>query len=163
MPPILEAQPAVIGGGGGGVVAHGETVVSADVSALSATWAPMTDYTVTVAASAGDVVDLMLATYVNSPVSSGQVALDIGTIVSASLVNRISGGTGNSDSGCLEAFTVAATKGAGIARRYVVQAGDIDSGQVTFRGYYRNPTGSVTMTAGTNFRSLIQATNLGQP
>jgi len=44
----------------------------------------------------------------------------------------------------------------------VVQAGDVEGGTVTFRGLYRNPVASCTLSAAANtIRSLIQATNLG--
>jgi hypothetical protein len=154
-------------GGGGGLVSHGQTLVSADVSASSATWATMTNYEVTIAAAAGDVVDLHLSTYPNAFTANAQLAMDIGTVVSGSVVNRVSGGTGNSDLGCLEAFTVqgsgAALLGRGPCRRYVVQAGDVSGGNVTFRGLYRMVVASCTLSASANIRSLIQATNLGAP
>lgn len=125
----------------------------------------MTGYQVTVDAAEGDVVELAMATYPNAFSVNGQVAFDIGTVVAAAVVNRISGGTGNSDHGCLEGFQTSASGGAvygaGVSRSYVVQAGDIDGGQVTFRGLYRNPVGNCTLTGSANFRSFIQATNLG--
>lgn len=157
---IGDADGAPVGGSGGGIVDHAQTVVGSDVTANSATWATMTGYEVTIDAEAGDVVALMLATYANSFSASAQVALDISAVASG---NRISGGTGNSDHGCLEALCVTTVGGVGISRRYVVQAGDVATGQVTFRGVYRNPVGSCTLTGSANFRSLIQATNLGAP
>ena len=146
-------------------LAHGETVVAADVAANSATWATMTGYEVTIAAAAGDLVDLFMTTYPNAFSGSAQLVMDIGTVVSAAVVNRISGGTGNSDLGCVESLQIQgsgqALYGGHVTRRYVVQAGDVSGGQVTFRGLYRNPAGSCTLSASATIRSIIQATNLG--
>jgi len=126
----------------------------------------MTGYEVAVDAEAGDVVDLMLATYPNAFAANAQVCLDIGTVVSATVVNRISGSTGDADLGCVESFQVQgsgqALYGAHIGRRYLVQPADVAADQVTFRGLYRNPVASCTLSAAANtIRSLIQATNLG--
>jgi len=149
----------------GGGVTFAQTVVASDVAANSATWADMTGYEVEIAAAEGDLIDLFLCTYPNAFAANAQVCLDIATIVSAAPVNRISGGTGDADLGCVESFQVQgsgqALYGDHIGRKYVVAAEDIDGGTVTFRGQYRNPVASCTLSAAAGIRSCIQATNLG--
>ena len=163
MPPVLHA--AVDGGGGGAstptIKDEAFTVVNNADQTLNATsWTALTGLDVTVAAAAGDVIDLQLSGYPNSFSGGNAAAFDIATIVANAIVNRVSGGTGNADFGCLEALRNTAD-GMAVARRYTVQAGDVSGGTVHFRGYYRVNNGSATFSTGANFAAFIQATNLG--
>lgn len=163
MPPVLSAQPDTNGGtsASGGLVDNDQTVQTGGDQTLDQTsWTALTGLDVTIDAAAGDVVDLHLSGYPNSFSGGNAAAFDIATIAANAIVNRVSGGTGNSDFGCLEALRNTAD-GTVIARRYTVQAGDVVAGTVHFRGYYRVNNGSATFSTGANFRSAIQATNLG--
>lgn len=125
-----------------------------DYTLNSTTWANVdTGLDLTVAAVAGDVLQVSASGLWGAQAVVGM--LDAATIVSASPVNYISGGGGASDQGVMAwwgtASTVTATLNVPIGGglQYVVQAGDIDGGNVVLRLRYRTATAANKTLLGT--------------
>ena len=104
----------------------------------------------TVAASAGDLIILGVSGLLDRRTANAFTMFDVGTIVSAAIVNRVSGqaASGNGIMGWFidsDAPEFARLSG---GFPYAVVAGDIDSGNVTFRLLYRtNAANNVTLRA----------------
>lgn len=147
------AETGPFGSGGGAGVTATQVVRTSDASATddytlnSTSWADVdgTNLVLTLAASAGDVIEAGLSALTGSQVV--ELYLDAVTYVGGSPVNHISGAGGATGRG-VQAWTSPSGDTAGEGRLsrpsgsilYTVQAGDIDAGNVSVRLRYRTST-----------------------
>jgi hypothetical protein len=127
---------------------------------LGNAWAAVdTGIDLTVAAIAGDV--LSMNPLVLASTDNVSVLFDVGTIVSAAVVNRVSGGTTYGVSGWYLATGQNDSGGGPI--QYVVQAGDISGGNVVLRLLYKTVgAANRTLYATSDFPLHFSVVNLGQ-
>jgi hypothetical protein len=118
-----------------------------------------TDLTVT--AEPSDILLVSLVAY-GQPPANQYLLFDVATMVSGSPVNYVSGGAGNGVIG----WAIANGSGDGstgaAAMQYVVQSGDLSSGQVTLRLVTRVTGGTATVYATDASRLFWNVVNLGQ-
>lgn len=155
--------PGVVGGGG--LVAFDYNVYTGgDIALTSTSPAAVSGPTdLTVAAVAGDVVLVGLSAMANNTTASS-IGFNFATIVSASPVNYLYSDGGTPQNAGVPGWFIAASAvgSTGGSFPYVVQAGDISGGNVTFRLYYR-VSANRTLSASASIPLITQATNIGQP
>lgn len=168
----LGAVTDIEGGGGGGLSAIANTVLkvtSGDKTLLSTSYAAVDSggaFDITIAAAAGDILEIGLAAILGSDnqATSNNVNFTARTRVSSADANTISGATASvtawfgSDVPSGRVVTVAGTT------YYTVVSGDISGGNVTLRLYYRTDVGTAgygrTMFANSTNPSVLSVKNL---
>lgn len=154
----------VSGGSSGGIRSRTRKARTTDFTINASSWTDVdnTTFDTTIAAAAGDVIELALHGYWGS--AANYAHLDIATIVSSAPVNYVSGHAGNNSSaGILGAAALSGAERMFSAMvSYVVQAGDISGGNVTFRLRARS-TGSRTLSGSANWPAVMEVLNLGTP
>lgn len=136
-----------------------------DYAFTSTSWAAVdaTNLALSVPASAGDQIEVGLSCRIDS--EAFELYLDVGTIVSSSLVNFVSGlGTGGSTRG-VQAWTglISVVSHVGGSVLYTVQAGDLASGAVALHLYGRlNAAGTKSINAQANIPVHFWVKNLGK-
>lgn len=132
----------------------------------STTWADVdTGIDLTIAAVAGDELEIGLSMGVRPSGAGISLALDVATIVSAAPVNYFATAGGATEVGAgawyREAPTVNDASVPGGPRSYTVQAGDISGGNVVLRLRYKVNSGSWTGYATANLPLDFWVKNLG--
>lgn len=152
-----------VGGGSGGIVAYDINIytggdITLNNTTLSAVSGP-TD--LVVAASSGDLVFLDVRARPTTT-TAASIAFDFATIVSASPVNYVFPASGTPVNIPTAWYIGSAeTSACGGAYPYIVQAGDISGGNVTFRLYFRTSSSRV-VEADASAPLVTWAVNLGQ-
>lgn len=152
-----------VGGGSGGVVAvDRELYTGGDITLNNTTLSAVSGPgDLVVAATSGDVCLLDVRARPTTTTAQS-IAFDFATIVSAAPVNYVFPASGTPINIPIPWYIGAGeTSACGGGVYYVVQAGDISGGNVTFRLYFRS-SGSRVIEADAAAPLLIQVINFGQ-
>lgn len=136
---------------------------TAAVSAVGTSWGAFVSdgsWDVTVDAAAGDVIELGLNAVWNPAAVYRNV--DIATIVSGSVVNWVSTGTGSHTGGIDGLFQGNTNDYMPVSgdTYYTVQSGDVSSGQVTFRVYGKVSSGTLALLSSSTALALFWASKV---
>lgn len=113
-----------------------------------------------ITASAGTVIELGASFVLNSPTTStGYSYGDFATIVSGSVVNWVSTGTGSHTNGPYAFFQAIGNDYLPVSGStfYTVQSGDISGGNVTFRFYQKRTAGTAPIDASSTSPAILWA------
>jgi hypothetical protein len=152
------------GGGGGGIVGHDRNIYTGgDITLNNTTLGPVTGPTdLVVAATAGDICKIGVTARPTGIVAQS-IAFDFATIVAGSPVNYVFPASGTPINIPVAWYIGASeTSACSGEQTYVVQAGDISGGNVTFRLQFRS-SGSRAIEADAAAPLVTWVTNHGQP